>query len=106
MASTMPSASRRPRSATCRSCRFRWFDADCWRGRGPTRRSPTWGARVVGEGANFAVIDAKSSGDLLFREQVGGVWLASPIQVYLDLLRGEGRAKELAEHLRRERIGF
>ena len=45
-------------------------------------------------------------GDLLFRERVGGVWLASPIQVYLDLLRGEGRAKEMAEHLRRERIGF
>jgi integrase len=29
---------------------------------------------------------------LLFRERVGGIWLASPIQVYLDLLRGEGRA--------------
>lgn len=64
------------------------------------------GARVVSEGANLAVIEAKSAGDLLFRERVGGVWLASPIQVYLDLLRGEGRAKEMAEHLRRERIGF
>jgi len=42
----------------------------------------------------------------LFRQQVGGVWLASPIQVYLDLLRGEGRTKEMAEHLRRERLGF
>jgi predicted transcriptional regulator len=41
-----------------------------------------------------------------FRQNVGGVWLASPVQVYLDLLRGEGRAKELAEHLRKERIGF
>lgn len=64
------------------------------------------GARIVNEGANLALVDAKSSGELLFREQVGGVWLASPIQVYLDLLRGEGRAKELAEHLRQERIGF
>lgn len=64
------------------------------------------GARVVSEGANLAVIEAKSAGDLLFRERVGGVWLASPVQVYLDLLRGEGRAKEMAEHLRRERIGF
>jgi len=64
------------------------------------------GARVVSEGANLAVIEAKSAGDLLFRERVGGVWLASPIQVYLDLLRGEGRAKEMAEHLRRERVGF
>jgi hypothetical protein len=64
------------------------------------------GARVVSEGANLAVIEAKSTGDLLFRERVGGVWLASPIHVYLDLLRGEGRAKDMADHLRKERIGF
>jgi hypothetical protein len=64
------------------------------------------GARVVNEGANLAIIEAKSPGELLFRERVGGIWLASPIQVYLDLLRGEGRAKEMAEHLRKERIGF
>jgi hypothetical protein len=64
------------------------------------------GARVVNEGANLAIIEAKSPGELLFREQVGGIWLASPIQVYLDLLRGEGRAKEMAEHLRKEKIGF
>jgi hypothetical protein len=63
-------------------------------------------ARVVNEGANLVIIEAKSPGELLFRQQVGGVWLASTIQVYLDLLRAEGRAKEMAEHLRREKIGF
>lgn len=63
-------------------------------------------ARVVNEGANLVVIEAKSHGDFLFRERVGSAWLASPVQVYLDLLRGEGRAKEMAEHLRKERIGF
>jgi hypothetical protein len=63
-------------------------------------------ARVVTEGANLAVIEVKSSGELLFREKVDGVWLASPVQVYLDLVRSEGRAKEMAEHLRHERIGF
>lgn len=63
-------------------------------------------ARVVTEGANFAVIEANSTGELLFREHLAGVWLASPIQVYLDLLRGEGRAKEMAAHLRKQRIGF
>ena len=52
------------------------------------------------------LIDVESPGELLFRERVGEVWLASPVQVYLDLVRGEGRSKELAEHLRRERIGF
>ena len=64
------------------------------------------GARTVSEGANLVVIDAKSPGDLLFRQRVGGVWLASPIQTYLDLVRAEGRAKELAEHLRQTTIGF
>lgn len=63
-------------------------------------------ARLVSEGANFGVIEAKSPGELLFRERAGGLWLASPIQIYLDLLRGEGRAKEMAEHFRKERIGF
>lgn len=64
------------------------------------------GARAVNEGANLTVIEAKSPGELLFRERIGDVWLASPIQVYLDLLGGDGRAKEMAEHLRRDRIGF
>ena len=64
------------------------------------------GARAVTEGANLVVIEAKSPGDILFRQRVDGVWLSSPIQVYLDLLRSEGRAKELAEHLRKEKIGF
>ncbi len=62
------------------------------------------GARVVDDGANFAVIEVQSPGDLLFRERVGNAWLASPIHVYLDLMTGEGRAKEMAEHLRHERI--
>ena len=64
------------------------------------------GARAVSEGVNLITIDARSAGDLLFRQQVEGIWLASPIQTYLDLMRTEGRAKELAGHLRKERIGF
>lgn len=42
--------------------------------------------RVVTEGANLVVVETKTAAELL--------------------LRGEGRAKEMAEHLRRERIGF
>jgi hypothetical protein len=64
------------------------------------------GARIVSEGSNLAIIETDSPGELLFREKSGGIWLASPVQVYLDLLRGEGRAKELADHLRKERISF
>ena len=63
-------------------------------------------AHIVDQGANLAIIEAKSPGEMLFRELVDGIWLASPVQVYLDLLRGEGRSRELAEHLRNERIGF
>ena len=63
-------------------------------------------AHIVDQGANLAVIDIESSGELLFRELVDGTWLANPIHVYLDLMRGEGRAKEMAKHLRQERLGF
>lgn len=63
-------------------------------------------AREVTEGSNFEVIETKSYGYLLFSEEHRGIRLASPIVVYLDLLQNGGRAKEMAEHLRRERIGF
>ena len=35
-----------------------------------------------------------------------GLGWRSPVQVYLDLMRSEGRAGEMADHLRRQRIGF
>ena len=63
-------------------------------------------ARFVDQGANLAVIAVKSQGELLFRESVNGIWLASTVQVYLDLMRSEGRAREMAKHLRHERIDF
>lgn len=48
-------------------------------------------------------LSERNSASLLFREQlpVGPAWFASPFIVYLDLLDGRGRNKELAEHLRR-----
>ncbi|MBS3961205.1 MAG: hypothetical protein KGZ61_05140 [Sandarakinorhabdus sp.] len=64
------------------------------------------GARLVSEGANLALIETKSAGELLFCERQDGLWLASPIQIYLDLIRGERRSKEMAEHFRKEKIGF
>jgi hypothetical protein len=63
-------------------------------------------AREVQEGSNLGIIESRSYGDFLFRERERSVWLASPILVYLDLLQGDGRAKEMADHLRQERIGF
>jgi DNA-binding transcriptional ArsR family regulator len=63
-------------------------------------------ARVVTEGANLLVLDSPSKAEFLFKERVGSAWLASPIQVYLDLLEAGGRSREMADHLRREKIGF
>lgn len=63
-------------------------------------------ARQVQEGANFQVIETRDSGAFLFKEQIQGHWLASPVQVYLDLLQSAGRSKDMAEYLRNEKIGF
>ena len=63
-------------------------------------------ARLIDQGANLAVIEVNSTGELLFRQRMNGTWLASPVQVYLDLMRSQGRAREMAQHLRQTRIGF
>lgn len=64
------------------------------------------GGQEVAEGANLEVFAAESEDEFNFREYVDDVWLCSPIRTYLDLLRSKGRSQELADHLRRERIGF
>ncbi|MER9132581.1 MULTISPECIES: hypothetical protein [unclassified Mesorhizobium] len=48
----------------------------------------------------------KSHSEFLFKEQKDALWLASPVQVYLDLLRGDGRSRDMAEHLRKEILGI
>jgi hypothetical protein len=63
-------------------------------------------AREVEEGSNLGLIESGSVRDMLFEQNIRGLRVESPILAYLDLLGGEGRAKEMAEHLRRERIGF
>lgn len=62
-------------------------------------------ARPVDGGWNLAVFEQKAAGDFADTQIEGGVRLASPLRVYLDLQSGPGRAKELAEHLRKERLG-
>ena len=63
-------------------------------------------AKSTSEGANLSVFEVGSSKDILHRKREDGVWYAHPIQVYLDLLRLEGRARDAANHLREERIRF
>jgi hypothetical protein len=62
-------------------------------------------ARPVDDGWNLAILEQKAPGGFANTQVMDGVRLASPLQVYLDLQSGLGRAKELAEHLRRERLG-
>jgi hypothetical protein len=47
-------------------------------------------ARVVSEGANLIVIETRSLAEFMFKEPTNSIWLASAVQVYLDLLRGGG----------------
>jgi len=64
------------------------------------------GAHEVDGGANLALIEAKTSTEVQLRNHDAGVWFALPIQVYLDLMRSEGRARDMAAHLRGEIIRF
>jgi hypothetical protein len=61
-------------------------------------------ARPVRQGWNLGVTESKSVGDFSFRQRINDAWFADPLQTYLDLLQGGGRSKEMAEHLRSERL--
>jgi hypothetical protein len=63
-------------------------------------------AQLTTEGSNLSVMEVDSPNELVHRQEEGGVWYAHPIQVYLDLLKLEGRARDAAQHLRDTKIGF
>jgi hypothetical protein len=63
-------------------------------------------AQLTNEGSNLSVFEVASPKELVHRKEEGGVCYAHPIQVYLDLLKMEGRARDAANHLREARIGF
>jgi hypothetical protein len=44
----------------------------------------------LSEGANLIVIETRSLAEFTFKERANSIWLASAVQVYLDLLRGGG----------------
>jgi hypothetical protein len=61
-------------------------------------------ARPVRDGWNLGVHEVATDDELRFREQIDGIWVADPLQTYLDLLQAGARAKELAQHLRAEKL--
>lgn len=73
---------------------------------GWSRRATEEGFKSVSSGENFRLLVSKTDTPLLGRQQFGLKWVASPIQLYLDLFSWPQRGKEQAEHLREKRIGF
>lgn len=63
-------------------------------------------AQLTSEGSNLWVMEVTSPKELVHRREEKGLWYAHPIQVYLDLLKMEGRARDAAHHLREKKIGF
>lgn len=61
-------------------------------------------ARRVSEGWNLGVIETRSASEVIVGLRIDGIALAPPLQVYLDLLQGSGRARDMAAHLRAERL--
>lgn len=61
-------------------------------------------ARSVSEGWNFGVIEAAGKHNIAVGERIDGIVYAPLVQVYVDLLQGSGRAKEMADHFRKERL--
>jgi hypothetical protein len=60
----------------------------------------------VDDGGNVLILVTDDESPLLFRQHINDLWVASNIQLYLDLNAWPQRGKEQAEHLRQERIGF
>ena len=65
----------------------------------------TINARSVREGWNLALVEQGSHDPVVFRQRIDDAWFADPLQTYLDLLQMGGRSKELADHLRLEKLG-
>lgn len=74
------------------------------KGRAQTEALRLLDARPVSEGWNLGIIDSPASQDVAIGEEISGICYAPCVQVYLDLLQGSGRSKEMADHLRAERL--
>lgn len=61
-------------------------------------------ARPVDEGWNLAIVPVRKEAEARAAVRIDGIGYASPLRVYLDLLQLPGRAKDLAGHLRSERL--
>lgn len=62
--------------------------------------------RPVDKGENLLLLEVSDTAPLMYREELDGVWVASPIQLYLDLHAWPRRGREQAAHLREVCLGY
>jgi len=62
--------------------------------------------RPVEGGGNLLLIEVPDSAPLMYRERIGEAWVASPVQLYLDLHAWPRRGREQAAHLREVCLGY
>jgi IclR helix-turn-helix domain len=64
------------------------------------------GLKAVEEGENVTFLLTRERSPLLFRRRLEEAWVASDVQLYLDLFAWPARGKEQARHLRAERLPY
>jgi hypothetical protein len=62
--------------------------------------------RPVDDGENIAFLVTRERSPLLFRQRLRDTWVASNVQLYLDLFAWPQRGREQAQHLRSERLPY
>ena len=62
--------------------------------------------KSVEDGANIAFLLPRSRTPLMLRQRLDDAWVASDVQLYLDLFSLPARGKEQAKHLRAARLKF
>lgn len=57
------------------------------------------GLREVSSGSNVRIIDAYDGGVFLGKQQIGRIWIAHPVQLFIDLKQTRARGEEAAAFL-------
>ena len=57
-------------------------------------------------GENLLLLEVPDPAPLMDREEIEGFWVASPLQLYLDLYAWPRRGREQADHLRGVCLGY
>ena len=70
----------------------------------PDELAATMDLKKTDSGANVHILKPRDRGVFDYKEEIGGIPVVCPIQLYLDLQRDPARGKEAAEHLWQVRL--